>query len=84
MRLILCCAAAILTGCSTWPKVPEVVRIPVPAPCIEALPAPPELATDDAVLAMDDYRAVLTMWRDRLSARVAYDELRAMASACVK
>ena len=84
MRLILCCTAAILAGCSTGPKVPEVVRIPIQVPCIEALPAAPDLAADDAVLAMDDYRAVLTMWRDRLSARVAYDELRAMASACVK
>ena len=84
MRLILCCAAAILAGCASDPKVPEVLRVPVPVPCLEALPAAPELASDDAVLAMDDYRAVLTMWRDRLSAKVAYDELRAMASACVR
>ena len=64
--------------------MPEVIRVPIPVACLEALPAAPDLAADDAVLAMDDYRAVLTMWRDRLSARVAYDELRAMASACVK
>jgi hypothetical protein len=61
-----------------------VVRVPIPTQCIDQLPAAPELAQDDALLAMDDYRAVLTMWRDRLTARVAYDELRAMASACVK
>lgn len=81
MRLLL---VLLLAGCATGPKLPEVTLVPVPVPCLEALPAAPELAQDDALLAMDDYRAVLTMWRDRLSARVAYDELRAAATACVK
>lgn len=84
MRAILCCAAAIMAGCSATAKIPDVVRVPVPVPCLEALLAAAEVASDDSVLAMDDYRAVLTMWRDRLAMRVAYDELRAMASACVK
>jgi len=73
----------LLAGCAT-PKLPEIVRVPVPVPCIDQMPAAPELAQDDSLLAMDDYRAVLTMWRDRLSAKVAYDELRAIAQACVQ
>ena len=76
--------ALLLAGCSSQPKLPEVVKIPISTPCIDQMPAAPELAQDDALLAMDDYRAVLTMWRDRLSAKVAYDELRAIAQACVK
>jgi hypothetical protein len=74
----------LLAGCASQPKLPEVVKIPVPVPCIDQMPAVPELAQDDALLAMDDYRAVLTMWRDRLSAKVAYDELRAIAQVCVR
>jgi len=74
----------LLAGCSSQPKLPEIVRVPIPTPCIDQLPEEPDLAQDDALLAMDDYRAVLTMWRDRLSAKVAYDELRAIAQACVK
>jgi hypothetical protein len=81
VRLLL---VLLLSGCAVQPKLPEVVKVPVPVPCIDQIPAAPELAQDDAVLAMGDYEAVLTMWRDRLSARVAYDELRAIAEACVK
>ena len=82
MRTILLALA--LTGCTAAPKLPEVVRIPVPVPCIEQLPTAPELAQDDALLAMDDYHAVLTMWKDRLSARMGYEELRATAQACIR
>jgi hypothetical protein len=76
--------AMLLVGCSSQSKLPEVVKIPVPVPCIDQMPAAPDLAQDDALLAMDDYRAVLTMWKDRLTAKVAYEELRAIAQACVK
>ena len=82
MRALL--VALLLAGCSSQPRLPDVVKIPVPIACIDQLPAAPDLAQDDALLAMDDYRAVLTMWRDRLSAKVAYDELRAIAQACVQ
>lgn len=82
MRALLIVLLA--AGCASQPKLPEVVKIPVPVPCIDAIPAAPELSQDDAVLAMDDYRAVLTMWQDRLSARVAYEELRAIAQGCIK
>jgi hypothetical protein len=76
----LCCVA----GCAGSPAVPQVVRIPVPVPCLETLPDRPAVAGDADMLALDDYRLVLTLARDRASLKASYEELRAAAAACVK
>ena len=74
----------LLAGCASDPKLPEVVRVPVPVACIEALPEAPETARDAELLALDDYRLVLTLARDRAALAASYGELRALAEACVK
>ena len=76
-----CCIAA---GCAGSPAVPEVVKIPVPVPCLERLPNAPTTATEAELLALDDYRLVLTLAKDRAAVLASYLELRAAAQACVK
>ena len=77
----LCCIAA---GCASGPTLPTVVKVPVPVPCLERLPEPPAAATEAELLALDDYRLVLTLAKDRAAVLASYLELRAAAQACVK
>ena len=81
---LLCCAAALMAGCTTPVQIPEKVLIPVIAPCIDRLPDAPEVSVDAALLALDDYELVLTLARDRKRLEIAYGELRAVATACVR
>jgi hypothetical protein len=52
----------VLTGCSTLPKVPEKVLVPVSVPCIKELPARPLFATKDYLksLSNPDYVTAIT------------------------
>jgi hypothetical protein len=74
----------LLAGCASDHKLPEVVRVPVAVPCIERIPEEPETARDADLLALDDYRLVLTLARDRAALAASYGELRALAEACVR
>lgn len=77
------CGALGLAGCSTVPPVPEVVRVPVPVPCLERAPERPELLTDAQLAELGDYRLVLELARDR-RIRQAYEaELEAAVAGCV-
>lgn len=71
---------ALLTGCGT---VREVVRVPVPVPCVVDLPAEPRIATDLELRAMSDYRLVLVIARERLQLLGYSGELRAAAAGCL-
>lgn len=64
--------------------VPEVVKVPVPVPCLDRLPEAPAVAGDEELLGLDDYALVLTVARDRKLLEAAYGELRAAAGACLK
>lgn len=84
MRSLLA-SLLLLGGCAAQQVVvPQVVKVPVPVPCMEALPEPPAVAGDAELLALDDYGLVLTVARDRKRLEAAYAELRAAAQACVK
>lgn len=74
----------VLAGCASDPRLPEIVRVPVAVACIEVLPEAPQTAADAELLALDDYRLVLTLAKDRAALTAAYSELRALAGACVK
>ena len=63
--------------------VPEVVRVPVPVPCLERAPERPALLTDAQLAELGDYRLVLELARDR-RIRQAYEaELEAAVEGCV-
>ena len=59
----------LLAGCAARPVVVTEtveVRVPVPVPCIAEMPARPAVMTDAELLALDDYRAVVALRRDRM------------------
>lgn len=73
----------LLAGCSSGPVVPETVRVPVPVPCIERVPAKPQITPDATLLALPDYSAVLSLWRDRIILRDYSVELEAAVAGCL-
>ncbi|MFO0521298.1 MAG: hypothetical protein ACK515_12895 [bacterium] len=72
-------AVLLLAGCGT---TTQVVRVPVPVPCVVELPAAPTISTDAELRAMSDYRLVLAIARERLQLLGYSDELRAAAEGC--
>jgi len=75
-----------MAGCSSWGQVqlPTEVRVPVPVPCLDALPPSPKVANDEQLLALGDYDLVVTLAKDRKALEAAYLELRAAAGACLR
>lgn len=73
-----------LAGCQTMQPMPKEIMVPVQVPCLERLPDAPATASDAELAALDDFRLVLTLARDRAALTGAYGELRAMAKACVR
>ena len=74
-----------LSGCgSILPAIPSVLKIPVAVPCADAVPARPKLATDQELMALDDYRLILTLRSDGIKARDHIGVLEATLQACVK
>jgi hypothetical protein len=71
--------ALLLAGCGT---TTQVVRVPVPVPCVVELPAAPQISTDGELRAMSDYRLVLTIARERLQLLGYSGEVRAAAEGC--
>jgi len=78
---------AILTfsGCATT-STPQIVKVPVPQPCITAdqLPKPPDAKNDAELTKMDDFDFVITLAADRLEYRRYANEAQAVLQACVK
>lgn len=81
-RHVLLLLVCLLWGCATAPQVVEV-RVPVPVPCVTEIPAAPSVTPDERLVAMDDYRLVLTLARERLLLIGHVAELRAVLEACV-
>jgi hypothetical protein len=79
MRSSSLLAVLLLAGCGT---TTQVVRVPVPVPCVVELPAAPQISTDLELRAMSDYRLVLTIARERLQLLGYSGELRAAAEGC--
>jgi len=66
--------------------LPQVVKIPVPVPCInpDQLPKPPNAATDATLAAMTDFDLVINLAADRLEYRRYSTEAAAVLQACTK
>lgn len=69
----------LLTGCGT---TTQVVRVPVPVPCVVELPAEPRISTDGELRAMSDYGLILVIARERLQLIGYSAEIRAAAEGC--
>jgi hypothetical protein len=74
------CAVALLSGCTA--TLPEVVRVPVPVPCVKETPERPETRPEAEILAMPDYEATLTVWVERLALKAYSERAAALLEAC--
>lgn len=56
-----------LPGCAASPKVPDVVRVPVPIACLTPadIPPRPAIAPDGKLARLDDYDLVRTIAAER-------------------
>jgi len=75
---------ALLTGCSTLPELPKETLVPVPVPCVEAMPDKPRLLTDAELAKLADYQLVLAIRQDQLALRAYAEILEALMLACVR
>jgi hypothetical protein len=62
--------------------VPDVVRVPVPVPCIEVAPVRPSLLSDEQLLALDDYGLILALAQDRRARQGYVAELEGAVAGC--
>lgn len=72
----------LLTGCATTD--PQMVRVPVAVPCVEAMPQRPWLVTDPELARMNDYQLALALRQHHLAAGGYVSELEALLLGCVK
>lgn len=83
MKILAPVIALLLAGCATDPPLPEVVKIPVPVPCLTALPQRPDFITSADLLALDDYRFPIALTADWLKRQQYQAELEALLLACL-
>jgi hypothetical protein len=67
MRPLGALALALLAGCASAPRVPEIVQVPVPIACLRPgdLPDLPELLTYAHLARLDDYDLVRAIAAER-------------------
>lgn len=74
--------SSVLSGCAS--TMPETVNIPIPVPCIDAMPQRPLLATDADLIKLVDTDFIIALGIDRQQ-RVKYiGELEAVLQGCIK
>lgn len=75
----------LLAGCQSAPVTidrPVRVEVPVPVACLSSVPPRPATTDDQALHLLDDYRLVLTIWRDLLVLRGYVAALEALLAPC--
>ena len=75
----------LLAGCQAAPATidrPVRVDVPVPIACISSLPVRPPTTANVDLQSLDDYRLVLTIWRDLLVLRDYAAVLEALLAPC--
>lgn len=78
MRLIL---ILLLSGCSA--TLTEVVKVPVPVSCLSSPPPDkPVTLSETEILAMDEYRATITVYAERLALKSYAERSSALLEAC--
>lgn len=81
MRIWLA-GSLLLAGCASGPVVPEVVRVPVPIPCIQESPSKPAFLSDADLLALDDFGIVVSLARERRLYQGYTAEIEAVIAGC--
>jgi hypothetical protein len=74
-------AAALLAGCNGI-KVPKVVEVPIPVPCITETVEKPAFVTDAQLLGMNDYALTIALAADRLERQGYEKKLEAQIAGC--
>lgn len=72
----------LLSGCAS--TMPETVMVPVPVPCLDAMPDKPALYTDADLLKLPDADFIVALGIDRQVRRKYIGELESVLQACVK
>jgi uncharacterized lipoprotein YajG len=81
-RIAQIVAILMLAGCSTAPKLPERVLVPVAVSCVKDAPAVPTLRSEAEILAMDEYQSTIVVWVERLILRAYSEKADALLQAC--
>lgn len=85
---VVCATTLLLAGCATpAPQVitvsePVRVEVAVPVPCVNELPARPQVYEDAELAGMGDYALVLAIRRNGLALAGYAAELEAVLTAC--
>jgi hypothetical protein len=78
----MCVVAVSIAGCSNLPSVPDIVRVPVPVPCLDSAPVRPALLSDAELLALDDFELIVSLAKDRRQRQGYEATLEAAVAGC--
>lgn len=73
----------LLAGCAAPAPRVEVVRVPVPVPCLDRAPERPTFLTDEAFATLPLGTFVTELWADRRDRQAYEAELEAAVAGCV-
>ena len=72
----------VLAGCSSLPKVPEKVLVPVSVSCIKQMPTKPQFATNDYLKSLSNPDYVIEITGQYILQQGYINELEAVLSGC--
>lgn len=72
----------ILTGCSSLPRVPEKIYIPVATSCIKEMPVRPQFATKDYLKSLSNPDYVTQITAEYIMQGNYINELEAVLGGC--
>lgn len=72
----------VLTGCSSFPKVPEKVLVPVSVSCVKELPTRPQFLTHDYLKSLSNPDFVTQITAEYLEKDKYINQLEALLLAC--
>jgi hypothetical protein len=86
--LVLVAIAALLalSGCAPAPRVPDVVRVPVPVACLHpgSVPPLPAIASDAELARLDDYDLVRLLAAERAAMLAWLAEIVPVLEVCAR
>jgi hypothetical protein len=85
--ILLIAVAALLFGCQAAPpKVPDVVRIPIPVACLPIgdIPKPPAIASNAELRAMDAYDRLRIIAAERAELLAWLTDVLPLLEACAR
>jgi len=74
----------VLAGCASVSPAPQLVEVPVFAPCVKSMPQRPAYEFDQLAPAATDGEIVLALARDWLRGRPYEAQLEAVIAGCIQ